>query len=136
MLASSMSCIAQVFGQAVAQRGVDLDVVAVGAHAAVADQVAGVLDGEQVLSGGDRAAVVLRQDRVEAVVERVADLLVPEQSVGLDGPAVVQRGLQVEAAVDVDRQAGAVAVEDLEDRFDALEVIGEVGAADLHLDHR
>ena len=127
---------AQVFGEAVAQRGVDLDVVAVGAHAAVADQITGVLDGEQVLAGGDRAAVVLGEDRVEAVVERVADLLVPEQSVGLDGPPVVQGGLQIEAAVDVDRQTGPVTVEDLQDRLDALEVIGEVGAADLHLHHR
>ena len=79
--------------------------------------------------------VVLGDDRVEPVVERVADFLVPEQVVGLDGPAVVQGGLQIEAAVDVDRQPRAVPVEDLQDRLDALEVVGEVGAADLHLHH-
>ena len=82
-----------------------------------------------------RPLVVLGDGRVERVVQRVADLLVPEQVVGLDGPAVLQRGLQVEAAVDVDRQPRAVAVEDLEDRLDALEVLGQVGAADLHLHH-
>ena len=91
---------------------------------------------EQILPGRDRAAVVLREDRVEAVVERVADLLVPEQAVGLDGPAVIQGGLQIEAAVHIDRQPGSVAVEDLQDGLDALEIIGEVGAADLHLHHR
>ena len=99
----------QVFGQSVAQRRVDLDVVAVRAHATVADQVASILDGEQVLPGRDGSAVVLREDRVETVVERVADLLVPEQPVGLDGTAVVQRRLQVEPPVDVDGEPGSVA---------------------------
>ena len=99
-------------------------IVPVRAHPAVADQVAGVLQGEQVLPGGDPAAVVLGDGRVERVVERVADLLVPEQVVGLDGPGVLQGGLQVEPAVDVDRQPRAVAVEDVQHGLDALEVLG------------
>ncbi len=40
----------QVLGQPVAQGGVDLDIVAIGTHPAVADQIAGILHGEQVLT--------------------------------------------------------------------------------------
>ncbi|MDX3589112.1 hypothetical protein OG920_40345 [Streptomyces europaeiscabiei] len=47
-----------------------------------------------------------------------ADLLVPEQPVGLDGPPVLQGRVEVEAAVDVDGQPGAVAVQDVDDGFD------------------
>src|SRR6476661_5898237 len=86
----------QVLGQAVAQRRVDLDDVAVRAHPAVADQVAGVRQGEQVLAGGDAAPVMLGHGRVERVVQRVADLLVPEQVVGLDRLGVGQGLVQVE----------------------------------------
>ena len=46
---------AQVLDQPVAQRAVELQPVAVGAHAAVADQVARVLHREQVLAGRHRA---------------------------------------------------------------------------------
>nr|WP_268256705.1 hypothetical protein [Streptomyces sulfonofaciens] len=62
-------------------------------------------------------------------------LLVPEQAVGLDGAPVLQGGGQVEAAVDVDGQPGAVAVEHVEDGLDAAQVLGRVRAADLHLHH-
>src|SRR4051794_4774378 len=101
---------AAVLDQAVAQGRVDLDVVAIGAHAAVADQVPGVLEGEEILAGGDGTAVVLRERRVEVEVQRVADLLIPEQAVRIDGPAVLEGGLEVEAAVDIDRKPGAVTV--------------------------
>ena len=68
---------------------------------------------------------MLGDGRVERVVQRVADLLVPEQVVGLDGLGVLQRGLQVEPAVDVNRQSRTVAVEDVDDGLDALEVLGQ-----------
>src|SRR5699024_8517371 len=53
-----------VLRQPVAQGRVDLYEVAVRAHTAVADQVPCVLQREQVLTGGDGVAVVLRQCRV------------------------------------------------------------------------
>src|SRR6478735_8871450 len=123
----------QVLGQPVAQRRVDLDDVAVRAHPAVADQVAGVGQREQVLSGRDAAGVVLGHGRVEGVVQRVADLLVPEQVVRLDRLGVGQRLVQGEPAVDVDREAGPVAAQDVDDGLDPLEVLGQRRAADLHL---
>ena len=70
---------------------------------------------------------------MSCVVEWVADLLVPEEAVRLDGTAVVQCGLQIEAAIDVNGQSGAVTVEDLQDRFDALEVVSEVGAPPIFI---
>src|SRR3954469_21016579 len=75
----------QIFGEAVAQCRVDLDVVTVGAHPAVADQVPRVLYGEQVLPCRDGSGVLLGQHRVQPVVQWVPDLLVPEQPVRLDG---------------------------------------------------
>src|SRR6478752_3553729 len=125
----------QVLGQPVAQRRVDLDDVAVRAHPAVADQVAGVGQGEQILAGRDPAPVVLGHGRVQGVVQRVADLLVPEQVVRLDRLGVGQRLVQGEPAVDVDREAGPVAAQDVDDGLDPLEVLGQRRAADLHLDH-
>ena len=72
---------AQVFDQAVAERAVELQPVAVGAHAAVADQVARILHREQVLAGRHRLVVVAAQGGLQLEVERVARLLVPEQIV-------------------------------------------------------
>ena len=125
----------QVFGEAVAQGGVDLDEVAVRAHPAVADQVPGVLQGEQVLAGRDRAPVVLGHGRVQS--RSPAGRRSPRTRTGRTArwPCRTPARRQVEPAVDVDREAGPVTVEDVEDGFDALEVLSEVGAADLHLHH-
>ena len=75
---------AQVLDQPVGERAVELQPVAVAAHAAVADQVAGILHREQVLAGRHRLRVVLRQLGLQREVERVAGFLVPEQAVGLE----------------------------------------------------
>jgi len=61
---------AQVFDQAVGQGAVELQPVAVRTHAAVADQVARVLHGEQVLAGGHGLAVVAAQHRLQLEVQR------------------------------------------------------------------
>src|SRR3569832_3035313 len=50
---------AQVFDQTVGQRAVELQPVAVRAHAAVADQVASILHREQVFAGRHRLVVVI-----------------------------------------------------------------------------
>ena len=54
----------EVLGEAAVQRGVDIELGAGGAHAAVAHVVADVLEGEEVLGRGDRAAVVHADRRV------------------------------------------------------------------------
>jgi hypothetical protein len=47
---------ADVFADAVSEQRIDLDEVAPGAQAAVAQQVARVVEGEEILPGGDRRA--------------------------------------------------------------------------------
>ena len=95
---------AQVFDEAVGQGAIELQPVAVGPHAAVAQQVAGVLVREQVLAGRHRAGIELGQRRLQRVVERIADLLVPEQRVVAQHLGVGDGGLEVEAPVGVDRE--------------------------------
>ena len=48
---------AEVFAQAVGEGAVELEPVAVGAHAAVAQEVAGVLVAEEVFAGGHRTGI-------------------------------------------------------------------------------
>src|SRR6185437_1762122 len=67
---------ALVFAQAVGERAVELQPVAVGAHAAVAQQVARILVAEQILAGRHRRRIELGERRLQRVVERVARLLV------------------------------------------------------------
>ena len=93
---------AQVLDQAVGQGAVELQPVAVRPHAAVAQEVAGVLVREQVLAGGHRARIEFRDRRLQGVVEGVADLLVPEQRVLPQHLGVGDAGLEVEASVHVD----------------------------------
>jgi hypothetical protein len=93
---------ALVLAQAVGEGAVELEPVPVRAHAAVAQQVAGVLVAEQVLARRHRPGVELGQRRLQRVVERVAGLLVPEQRVVAEHPGVGDRRLEVEAAVGVD----------------------------------
>ena len=111
-----------------------MQVVAVRAHAAVAQQVAGILVREQVFAGGHRQFVVIGQLGLKRVIQRVADLFVPEQVVLLDRFGVRDTGLQIEAAVGVDRQSLAV-THHFEHRFDAANIFVQRHRADLHLDH-
>ena len=124
---------AQVFDEAVGQRAIELQPIAVGPHAAVAQEVAGVLVREQVLARRHGAGVELGQGRLQRVVEGIADLLVPEQRVVAQHLGIGDGGLEVEAPVGVDRELRLRA--DLgEHRLDAAPVLGEGCAADLHLD--
>ena len=126
---------AQVLDQAVAQRAVELQPVAVRAHAAVADEVARVLHREQVLAGRHRILVVVAQRGLQLEVQRIARLLVPEQVVLRQRLGVGDRGVEVEAAVGVDAQLLAV-LQHPQDGIDAPQVFVERCAADLLLDHR
>ena len=72
---------ALVLAQAVGERAVELQPVAVRPHAAVAQQIARVLVAEQVLAGRHRARIELGERGLQRVVERIARLLVPEQRI-------------------------------------------------------
>ena len=119
---------------AVGQRGVELHEVEAGPHAAEAQQVACVLQREQVLAGRDGAGVGRRHRRIEGEVQGVARLLVPGEAVGRHRLAVLERGRLIEAAVGVHREPRAVAAEQRQHRLDPCKVVVQGGAADLHLD--
>ncbi len=53
--------------------------------------------------------IVLGERRVKEIVERLDRLLVPAEFVGRDRRCVSERGIEIEAAIDVDREvlAGA-----------------------------
>ena len=113
-----------VFAQPVGQRAVELQPVAVRAHAAVADQVARILVAEQVLAGRHRPRIELGQRRLQLVVQRIAGFLVPEQRILAQHPGVVDRGCEIEAAVGIDRQSRVVA-DLLQHRLDAAAILGD-----------
>src|SRR3954453_6313131 len=125
---------AHVLDEAVAQRAVGLQTVAVRPHAAVAEEIAGVLVREQVLARRHRPVVVAREHGLELEIERVACLLVPEHAVGVQRLRVGDRGVE-EPAVRVDRDAGRRA-HHLDRRLKPAQVLVERGAADLHLADR
>src|SRR4051812_36221834 len=74
----------EVFDDAVPEGRIELQKVAVGAHAAIADEVPRVLEREQVLACRHWARITLAQIALELVVQRVASLLIPPESVARD----------------------------------------------------
>ena len=95
-------------------------------------QVARVLMAEQVLAGRHRRRIEFGQRRLQRVVERIAGLLVPEQRILPQHLGVGDRGFQIEAAVGVDGELRVLA-DLLQHGLDALAVLGDRRAADLHL---
>src|SRR6476659_11081037 len=84
----------QIFDEAIAQRAIELQPVAVSPHAAVADEIARVLHGEEVLAGRRRLIVMLREFRLQFEIEGIAGLLVPEEIVGRESLGIIDRGWQ------------------------------------------
>jgi hypothetical protein len=109
-------------GEPVAQRRVHLQDVAVGAEPAVADEVAGLLEGQQVLARRQRALVPLGQPVQLLVVEGVPGLLVPAQRVGAERVGVGEGLVELEAPVRVHREVAAVG-QHVEDGLDAPPVL-------------
>ena len=108
---------ALVLAEPIRQRAIELQPVAVGAHAAVAQQVARVLMAEQVLPSRHRAGIEIGERRLQLVVERIARLLVPEQRIVAQHLGIGDRGFEIEAPVGIDRKLRILA--DLgEHRFD------------------
>jgi hypothetical protein len=71
--------------QAVGERRIELEDIAVGAQALVPDEVAGILHREEVLARDQGRGIDRTQGRMGQVVQRVDRLLVPAQAVRRDG---------------------------------------------------
>jgi transglutaminase-like putative cysteine protease len=125
---------AEIFAQTVGQGAVELQPIAVGAHAAMAEQVAGVLMAEEVFAGGHRGGVEFGERGLQRVVQRITGFFIPEERVVAEDLGVGDGGLEVEAAVGVDRELGGPDFG--KDGFDAGAVLVDRGAADLHFDDR
>ena len=89
---------------------------------------------EQILAGGHRSGIKLRQCRLQCKVQRVARFLIPEQRIVAQRLGVGDGGFQVETAVGIDGEPRILA-DFGEHGFDAPPVLGNVGAADFHFDH-
>ena len=126
---------AQIFHQTIRQRAVELQPVAIAAHAAMANQVACVLHRKQIFTRGHRVFVMLRQLGLQLIVERIACFFVPEQAIRLQRLGVFDGGFQIKAAIGIHRQILACA-HDFDHRLDAPNVIRQRITADFHLDHR
>ncbi len=124
----------QIFDQAIGQRTIELKPIAIGPHATMAKQVARILVREQVLTGGHGAGVEFGKCGLQSVIERIADLLVPEQRILAQHLGVGDRCFKIEATVRIDCQPGPRA-DFGEHGFDAALILIDRGAADLHLHH-
>ena len=69
----------EIFDQAIAQGTVKLQPVPVRTHPAVADQISGVLHGEEVLACCHRTRIMPRQLGLKFVVQRVTCFLIPKE---------------------------------------------------------
>src|SRR6266581_4984620 len=88
---------------------------------------------EEVLAGGHRTRIKLRERRLQMVVERIARFLVPAERIVAQHLRISDRRFEVEASVRIDGELSAVS-NLIEHRFDALSIHFKRRAADLHLD--
>src|SRR5579864_6465211 len=123
---------AHVLDQAVAQRAIKLQNVAIRAHARIADQVSRILNRKKIFARGHRILVMSGQLSLQLIIERIARFFVPSQIVGLQGTRVSNRRLQVETSVRIHCQLVS-ALQNLQHSFDTAQIFGERCSADLHL---
>ncbi len=83
---------------------IELQNVAIAAHARVADQVACVLNRKKVLSRCHRTLIVAGKFGLQFIIERIAGFLVPSQPVWLKSVRVSNRRREVETSICVHRQ--------------------------------
>src|SRR5438874_2563937 len=79
---------AQILLQAVTQRAVELQNIPIGPQARVTDKIARVLQGEEILSGGDRSRIVVSEPGLEFVIEGIARFFVPAKTIGGERPRI------------------------------------------------
>ncbi|MCY1450111.1 hypothetical protein D9M71_668930 [compost metagenome] len=99
---------AHVLHEPVGQCTVELEIVAIRAHATVTQQVTSILVGEQVFTRSHWQFIVICQFSLQCVVQRIANFFVPEEVVLFDGFRVRNACLQIEAAIGIDRQSTTV----------------------------
>src|SRR5215468_3116507 len=71
----------QVLDQSIGKSAIELQPVAVRAHAAVAQQVAGILMREKIFTCGHWRRVMSRQFRLQSIIEWVTGFFIPEESI-------------------------------------------------------
>src|SRR4051812_16090196 len=95
---------ALILAKAVRQSAVELQPVSVRAHPTVPQEIARVLVTEEVLSGRHGAGIEFCERCLKGEVERIADLLVPEQGVLTQHFGVCDPLFEREAAIRVDAE--------------------------------
>ncbi len=123
---------ADVLARPVAQRRIHKQDIAVRAHPAVAQEVARLLEREEVLPCGHRPAVGAAERRLQVEVEWVSGVFVPEQPEGLEHLGVGHRDVVNQPTARVHRDVGPAAGH-LDRGGDAIPVEGQ-RRTDLHLD--
>src|SRR4029077_20573492 len=91
-----------------------------------------VLHREKVFTGGHGPWVVRSKLRLQIVVERVTWFFVPAKLIRFERAGIHTRSVQVEAAIGVYGEL-IRGLQDFEDCFDATQIFGQWGSADLHL---
>src|SRR3954451_14396305 len=125
---------ALILAKAVRQSAVELQPVSVRAHPAIPQEIARVLVTEEVLSGRHGAGIVFRERCLKGEVERIADLLVPEQGVLTQHFGVGDPLFKREAAIRIDAELRP-SIQVPQHPFDAgLILLNAI--PDLHLDDR
>ena len=107
----------------VAQRDVELQNVAIAAQAAVAQEIARIVGGEEILAGRERQGGSLGDLAMQLEIERRDRLLQPRQRIGRERLDISQRGRAIERAVAVDREAHA-GLEHRQHRLDPPQIGG------------
>ena len=124
---------AEILDQPIGKCRIELEHIPVRAHAAVADEVACVLMGKEVLPCRQRMVIGSAQLRLKLEVERITSLFIPAQFVWRERLSVGKSLVEVKPSVGIDRHAVAVAG-DLDDRFDPAKIFVKRCSANLELD--
>src|SRR3982074_1410442 len=89
----------QIFDQTVAKCTVELQDIAIGSHASVADQIACVLNRKQILSRCHGTLVVVSNLCLQFIIEGIPGLPVPPKFVWFKSVRVSNRGLEIKAPI-------------------------------------
>ena len=114
----------QVFAETIGERAIELQPVAIRAHASIAQQIARVLMAEKIFAGSHGPGIKLGQRCLESEIEWIAGLFIPEQRILAQHARVGDGGFEVEASVGIDRELG-LGANFGQHGFDALAIVFE-----------